>query len=259
MMTEMRFFFDYIGPVDPFDVHISYAVRFTPHSPCSLLTVTTQFYSTGINSYLRIWSDASGFPYQEKLKLKIDRTILYPNWQTIDISSYGLHFDSDFYIGFSSTTLDSFVLFDSTIEANHYTLYVDSSGFGLWNIIPPGPYWGDPLIRAIIKYDQATDVVESHETLSPASFSLHQNWPNPFNSSTRIAYSLSHPTEVRIVIYNILGQKIKTLTDEFQTQGHKTIYWDGTDKRGALASSGIYFCKIQAGEFSESKKIVLLK
>jgi bacillolysin/thermolysin len=244
-------YYYYIGPGAYYNRH---AVRFTPHAPCSLKAVSTQFYSYGSNSWLHVWADSQyyGIPGREKLSLNVNRTTQFPNWQTIDLSSYGLHFDSDFYIGFSSNTLDSFWISDSLL--NHLTVYVDT---GEWCLNED--FWGDPLLRAIVKYDQVTDVAEEEQILLPTPFVLHQNCPNPFNSSTRIDYSLSFPTEVRISVFNILGQKVKMLVDEFQTRGYKTVLWDGTDKSGAQVSSGIYFCKLQAGKFSESKKIVLLK
>lgn len=244
-------YFYYVGPGAYYE---RYAVRFTPHAPCSLKSIRTQFYSSGSNSRLHVWADSQYYsiPGTEKLTLNVNRTTLYPNWQTVDLSSYELYFDSDFYIGFSSSTLDSFLLSDSLL--NYLTVYVDTGGWYLDEY-----FSGDPLLRAIVNYDQATDVVEEEQILLPTPFVLHQNHPNPFNFSTRIDYHLSYPTEVRIVIYNILGQKIKTLIDQYQPRGRKTIFWDGADKRGVPVSSGIYFYKIQAGKFSESKKIVLLK
>jgi hypothetical protein len=88
---------------------------------------------------------------------------------------------------------------------------------------------------------------------------LSQNYPNPFNPQTVISYSLTQNTRVELMIYNILGQRIRTLVDEFQTAGFKTIHWDGKDNQGEEVASGIYFYRLKAGDYSETKKMVLMK
>jgi hypothetical protein len=91
------------------------------------------------------------------------------------------------------------------------------------------------------------------------SFTLLQNYPNPFNPATDIQYTLPTDCEVKLVIYNILGQKVRTLVNEHQTAGFKTIRWDGKTDKGSKVSTGIYLYKLQAGEFTETKKMLLLK
>jgi len=97
------------------------------------------------------------------------------------------------------------------------------------------------------------------EESRPESFSLSQNCPNPFNPQTRIDYALPVDCDVRIGIYNLLGQRVRVLVDEHQGVGHKRVYWDGKDERGVEVASGIYFYKIHAGEFVQTKKMLLLK
>ncbi len=93
----------------------------------------------------------------------------------------------------------------------------------------------------------------------PEQYSLSQNFPNPFNPSTQISYSLSKNTGVELVIYNVLGEKVKTLVNEFQTIGQKVIVWNGLDDRRAAVSSGVYFFQLTAGVFQQSKKMILLR
>jgi hypothetical protein len=93
----------------------------------------------------------------------------------------------------------------------------------------------------------------------PADFDLRQNYPNPFNLNTVIVYALPKTSEVNIQIYNILGQKVKTLVDEPQTLGYKKIQWDGKDDNDNAVSSGIYFYRIVAGDFVKCRKMALLK
>jgi hypothetical protein len=100
--------------------------------------------------------------------------------------------------------------------------------------------------------------IHGEETL-PIGFILEQNYPNPFNPKTQIDYALPKDCNVKVVIYNILGQKVMTLVDEFQTAGFRIVVWDGKDDKGQDCASGIYFYKIQAGEFSQAKKMVIVK
>ncbi len=88
----------------------------------------------------------------------------------------------------------------------------------------------------------------------PQDFELPQNYPNPFNPVTEVKYSLPRNCWVRLEIYNILGQKVATLVDGKQRTGYKTVRWDA----GSL-SSGIYFYRLQAGDFVQIKKMVLIK
>ena len=93
----------------------------------------------------------------------------------------------------------------------------------------------------------------------PESFSLIQNYPNPFNPETDISYALPSDCQVNLTIYNLLGQKVKTLVNEPQTAGYKTTHWNGRDEQGNLVSSGIYFYKLNAGEYTDTKKMVMTK
>ena len=93
----------------------------------------------------------------------------------------------------------------------------------------------------------------------PEHFFISQNYPNPFNPVTTISYGLPDDADVRIEIYNILGQNVRTLADEHQAAGYRTVIWDGNDDSGSQVSSGIYFYRIEAGDFQASKKMVLIK
>jgi hypothetical protein len=107
----------------------------------------------------------------------------------------------------------------------------------------------------------ASDVEWEEVDLSqrPTEFGLRQNYPNPFNPVTTIQYALPKASEVKIEIYNILGQRVRILVDEHQDPGYKMIHWDGKDDRGDEVSSGIYLYRIQAGDFVKCKKMTLLK
>ncbi len=93
----------------------------------------------------------------------------------------------------------------------------------------------------------------------PTELTLFQNYPNPFNPVTIIQYALPHDCEVDVSIYNILGQKVKTLVKRKQKAGYQQVIWDGENNEGEEIASGIYFYKIKAGELTESKKMVIIK
>jgi len=95
------------------------------------------------------------------------------------------------------------------------------------------------------------DVLKSYV---PEDFTLLQNHPNPFNANTVIKYGLLKDCRVTLEVYNILGQRVATLFDEKQEAGYKTARWDA----GSL-SSGIYFYRLQAGGFVQTRRMVLLK
>jgi hypothetical protein len=93
----------------------------------------------------------------------------------------------------------------------------------------------------------------------PTHFALRQNYPNPFNPTTVIQYALPKASFVKIEVYNVLGQRVRTLLEEPQELGYRTIQWDGKDDSGIEVSSGVYFYKIEAGNFVECRKMMLLK
>ena len=90
-------------------------------------------------------------------------------------------------------------------------------------------------------------------------FALDQNFPNPFNPITSISYGLKNNSDVLIDIYNLTGQHVITLVEEPQEKGIKVIQWQGVDKLGRQVDSGIYFYKLQAGDFIKTRKMALLK
>ena len=93
----------------------------------------------------------------------------------------------------------------------------------------------------------------------PENFSLKQNYPNPFNPITSIRYDLPESELVNITIYDMMGRIVKTLVNDFHTPGFKSVQWNATNERNEPASAGLYLYTIQAGDFRQTKKMVLLK
>ena len=109
----------------------------------------------------------------------------------------------------------------------------------------------------IVSDSISTGVTQS--TSIPDDFELFQNYPNPFNPETLIRFQLSQTRHVLLKIFNTLGQEIRTLADVRYEAGYHSVKWDGKDNNGNPASSGIYFYQLQAGRFSQVKKMMLLR
>jgi hypothetical protein len=111
-----------------------------------------------------------------------------------------------------------------------------------------------------INFNLSTAVEDEDEIAQrPTEFELYQNYPNPFNPGTRIEYTLKKRGHVTLLIYNILGEKVKTLLDQTQPAGFYQINWDGKNDNGKPVSSGLYLYKLEVNEFSEAKRMLLLK
>lgn len=97
------------------------------------------------------------------------------------------------------------------------------------------------------------------QKLVPEKFALHQNYPNPFNARTIIKYNLPEVSDVKINIYNLLGQRVFSKSFNDKEPGYYQFYWNGRDKAGKQMSSGLYLYRIRAGNFIDTKKMILLK
>lgn len=91
------------------------------------------------------------------------------------------------------------------------------------------------------------------------TFELYQNYPNPFNPTTTIKYQLPRASQVKIEIYNILGQKVRTLVNKKQKPGKYEVVWNGRNDTGTRVGSGMYLYYMRAGDFTDVKKMLLLR
>lgn len=98
----------------------------------------------------------------------------------------------------------------------------------------------------------------SDESL-PAEYGLDQNYPNPFNPTTEISFALPQASHVRLTVYNVLGQRVRTLIDEEMPAGVHTKTWDGRNSGGGSVASGVYFYELFAGSYRDSHKMLMLK
>jgi len=121
---------------------------------------------------------------------------------------------------------------------------------------------GDPSIIDTficeVRIDVYSDTEEDLPEL-PTAFALEQNYPNPFNPVTEISYALPKGSNVLLRIFDVSGRHVATLVDGFREAGYSSVTWDGRDNRGMAVSSGVYFYQIVAGNWSEQRKMVLLR
>jgi hypothetical protein len=101
--------------------------------------------------------------------------------------------------------------------------------------------------------------VESTYKVAPSVYALSKNYPNPFNPTTTIDYSIPQAGNVELVIYNTAGQKVRTLINQMQDASFYKVVWDGRDESGQSVASGIYFYRLVAGNFSKIEKMTLIK
>jgi hypothetical protein len=93
----------------------------------------------------------------------------------------------------------------------------------------------------------------------PTVYALHQNYPNPFNPVTNLSYDLPEDAMVNITVFDMMGRVVRTLVNGQQSAGYKSLQWNGTNNSGQPISAGLYIYTIQAGEFSQTKKMIFLK
>jgi hypothetical protein len=116
-------------------------------------------------------------------------------------------------------------------------------------------YWDDLTVDVI----GTTTAVGGAKDGLPSTYELSENYPNPFNPSTTIQYGVPRDGAVAIDIYNVMGQKIRTLVDDYRAAGRYVATWDGRDDRGYVVGSGVYFYRLTSGNTGIVKKMLLLK
>ena len=117
----------------------------------------------------------------------------------------------------------------------------------------------DALINDFEGTKVATNLTEYTHKVAPAVYALSKNYPNPFNPTTTIHYSIPQAGNVELVIYNTAGQKVRSLVNRTQDAAYYKVVWDGRDDSGQSVASGIYFYRLVAGSFSKIEKMTLIK
>ena len=175
-----------------------------------------------------------------------------------------------FFIGIEwelTDHLDTFALYSDSIGAElgdgfnrAWEKFEDGNYNDFGCILSPSYCWGydiDMWIGAVHSGDVAA--IDDYDVIFPNEVIIHNAYPNPFNPVTYLRYDLPQNEMIKITIYDMMGRIVKTLVNSFQTAGYKTIQWNATDNKNEPISAGLYLYTIQAGEFRQTKKIVLLK
>ena len=153
----------------------------------------------------------------------------------------------------AQTTLTSYVVGNgaAVITNSNHNL---SATFGQPIIGNTGNTLNTGKIGFWYQYSQTITNVEDRWMYEvPKQFELHQNYPNPFNPTTVIRYGLPKESSVKLVVYNILGEVVKTLVENTQKAGSYEVYFEASN-----LATGIYIYRIQAGDFVETKKMILM-
>lgn len=155
------------------------------------------------------------------------------------------------------------VLFDVAPTAPDELVIIDSASYlglqGLEFVPSSGAPFGPYFHRGYVEIKASTDIKIEEQRILPQDFALRQNAPNPFNPSTTIKFELPKATEVRLDVYNILGQRIRTLVDRYMPAGIYRVTFDGRGDDDQPLASGIYLYRLKAGEFADSKVMVMVK
>ena len=194
---------------------------------------------------------------------KYPYNIPFTNWSKIDLRSYNISTDNPFAIGFvigsDASVPGVMVTRDIAPDGYHNYTYLQSD-----DNPPQGPGWyiltinsaGDSIlvfpIRAYVSL--VTGIIKQDVELTPNVYSLSQNYPNPFNPSTTIKFRIAKDGYVSLKVYDILGNEVKTLVNEYANKGTYNVEFNGNG-----LASGIYFYKLQTDGYTAVKKLMLLK
>ena len=173
-------------------------------------------------------------------------------WQSFDLSS--VHVTGEFFVSARYDGSNYPEIGADSPPANGRTYYYVPSTSTWYQALSPNDYL--LLMRATVK---TTTSVSEIDTRIPDKFELLPNYPNPFNPSTTIRYSLPESADVNIAVYDINGSHITDLADNHQNPGTYTITWNGRNDAGLMVSSGVYYCRVKAGNYIKTNKMILLK
>jgi hypothetical protein len=158
-----------------------------------------------------------------------------------------------------TTNINSFQLGDGGSQLLEISFTPSQAGLrtGRLSLVSNDPGW-DTLSIALSGFGEDITVLERLTNL-PRQFAIYQNYPNPFNPSTTISYELPKSSEVSLVVYNLLGQKVRTLVNGNVKAGRHKVRWSGRNDRGQSVASGIYIYRFEAGDYQKTVKMILLK
>ena len=199
--------------------------------------------------YAQIWKNNSLLYEQQVYNFTEGEWIdvVYEDLFEIDVTA-------EYYIGYRIYSLSGNIAAayhdaGPVVEGNGAYIYTSS-----WMPLP-ATYDYNFCIKAVAVSQNSS----SNENMISPITKLHQNYPNPFNPETKISYQLPENGNVELIVYNLKGQKVKTLVNETLESGNYTVIWNGTDENNKSIASGIYFYKLKTVNFEKTKKMILIK
>ncbi len=255
-----------IGSLNPLpaDTHAAVIVRLTPSRGLSAFTIPLTFRN---DSNLDITLDSiqwSDWYYSNEADVPIDSInnvdkFMYvsPIWFLGHLPMPSVH-DTLFKMWFTTGPLDWDPGLGVVIDTFRIPVPLIELVL-LDTTISPAAFRIVPGVRTGSLGPTGIREVDFEDAGLPQELSLGQNYPNPFNPTTVIRFALPQDGRVQIEVFNILGQKITTLVDDYLTAGYKETGWDGKDSGGTDVASGVYFYRIRTDNFTDVKKMIFLK
>jgi len=176
------------------------------------------------------------------------------------IGAFDLRFDNDLKVANSSGIIE--IMNNKKVLNISYEINIDTGDNEEWvlslldNNVDIYNLRG---IGEILMTENVTHLKLNKTSVLPLEYSLNQNFPNPFNPSTNISFSIPEDGNVNLSVFNLNGHRIKELINRNINAGIHTIRWDGLNSDGKPVSSGVYLCIIKNDSFSSMKKMVLMK
>jgi hypothetical protein len=197
------------------------------------------------------------------------------NFWYIDDVLISKNYDFDMAYFEGTVTLNDNVgsLDDVVVSAGNQSVFCEEDGYyqlpviaGLWDVTASHVDYNPVTVENIdipageyVEIDFALDPVDADDEPIASVTKFIGNYPNPFNPETNIVFNLAHADNVSIEIYNIKGQKMMTLLDEFMEAGTHSVVWNGRDRNGRAVASGVYLTRLNTRQYTSTRKMLLLK
>ena len=190
------------------------------------------------------------------------------NWEEavdVDGDTINYHFTATLSIGTHTEDHDTTVMVLEFAGLDYQSLYNKIWALQLtsaeleWNVYADDGHVSVPAVNGPLTFSIDVSSLSIDDEVIPDVFALHQNFPNPFNPVTNIRFDVPEQSFVKMEIFNILGQRVKTLANQEMNAGFHSIQWNGTNDHGKPLSSGMYIYTINAGKFHAVKKLVFMK
>ncbi len=231
--------------------------------PSQVFVTRVEFWTNDVTTDVDvyIYDSFNGFDTSGLLASSLDNSFGEAGYHSVALDSLPqISAGNDIYavVKFTNATYGYPIVADQTGSSETATTYISSSGgSGSW--IDLDTLAGDDVAIRVRTSPTLVLGADDDDPTTPYRWSLSHNYPNPFNPSTTILYSLATRSHVTITIYNVLGQQVNVIVDDVKSAGEYEASWDGADSGGRGVASGIYFYRLSADDHTETAKMVLLR